>query len=316
MPVPDAETLKLKSTDEFRLLGKRITGVDNDALVRGEPLFGIDVSVPGMKYAVYQKCPAIGGKAKSANLDEIKAMAGVHDAFILDGNDNAMDLLPGVAIVADSTWAAIRAKRALVVEWDETDASKDSWSAAVAEAERLRSEAGERVVDHGDVDAAFESAAERVSGYYTYHFVSHAQLEPQNTTASFVDGELRSGRRRRRPTGAWTRWHARPASTSPRSRSTRCAAAAAFGRRLYNDFMCEAAAITQRAGVPVKLQWTREDDMAYDLYRAGGFHQLRARWPRTARSRAGGTISSPSPHDGRPVSGGAHGRGRVPERTG
>ena len=143
MPVPDPASLKLKSTAEFRLLGKRITGVDNDALVRGEPLFGIDQSVPGMKIAVYQKCPAIGGKAKSANLDEIKAMPGVRDAFILDGNGNAMDLLPGVAIVADSTWAAIRAKRALTVDWDETEASKDSWSAAVQEAEGLRTETGE-----------------------------------------------------------------------------------------------------------------------------------------------------------------------------
>ena len=312
MPVPDAETLKLKSTDEFRLLGKRITGVDNDALVRGEPLFGIDVSVSGMKYAVYQKCPAIGGKAKSANLDEIKAMAGVHDAFILDGNDNAMDLLPGVAIVADSTWAAIRAKRALVVEWDETDASKDSWSAAVAEAERLRSEAGERVVDHGDVDAAFESAAERVSGYYTYHFVSHAQLEPQNTTASFVDGELTIWSPTQTPD--WGMDAVARATGIDKSKITlhqmRCGGG--FGRRLYNDFMCEAAAITQRAGVPVKLQWTREDDMAYDLYRAGGFHQLEG------SVDADGKVTGWRDHfitfanDGRPVSGGALGEGVFP----
>ena len=312
MPVPDTETLKLKSTDEFRLLGKRITGVDNEALVRGEPLFGIDVSVPGMKYAVYQKCPAIGGKATSANLDEIKAMAGVHDAFILDGNDNAMDLLPGVAIVADSTWAAIRAKRALVVEWDETDASKDSWSAAVAEAERLRSEAGERVVDHGDVDAAFESAAERVSGYYTYHFVSHAQLEPQNTTASFVDGELTIWSPTQTPD--WGMDAVARATGIDKSKITlhqmRCGGG--FGRRLYNDFMCEAAAITQRAGVPVKLQWTREDDMAYDLYRAGGFHQLEG------SVDADGKVTGWRDHfitfanDGRPVSGGALGEGVFP----
>ena len=137
IPVPAAGTLTLKDRDQFRLLGKRITGVDNEALVRGEPLFGIDQSVPGMKYAVYQKCPAIGGRVKSANLDEIKNMPGVRDAFVLEGNGNAMELLPGVAIVADSTWAALQAKRALVVDWDETDASKDSWSEAKAQAEKL-----------------------------------------------------------------------------------------------------------------------------------------------------------------------------------
>ena len=312
MPVPDPASLKLKSTAEFRLLGKRITGVDNDALVRGEPLFGIDQSVPGMKIAVYQKCPAIGGKAKSANLDEIKAMPGVQDAFILDGNGNAMDLLPGVAIVADSTWAAIRAKRALTVDWDETEASKDSWSAAVQEAEGLRTETGERVVDEGDVDAAFEAADKRVSGYYTYHFVSHAQLEPQNTTAAFADGAIEIWSPTQTP-GSGIDGVARVLGIDKGNitlHQTRCGGG--FGRRLYNDFMCEAAAISQRAGVPVKLQWTREDDMAYDLYRAGGFHQLEGSVDGDGKVTGWRDHFITFANDGRPVSGGALRRGVFP----
>ncbi len=312
MPVPDAASLKLKSTAEFRLLGKRITGVDNDALVRGEPLFGIDQSVPGMKIAVYQKCPAIGGKAKSANLDEIKAMPGVQDAFILDGNGNAMDLLPGVAIVADSTWAAIRAKRALTVDWDETEASKDSWSAAVQEAGRLRTETGQRVVDEGDVDAAFEAADKRVSGYYTYHFVSHAQLEPQNTTAAFADGAIEIWSPTQTP-GSGIDGVARVLGIDKGNitlHQTRCGGG--FGRRLYNDFMCEAAAISQRAGVPVKLQWTREDDMAYDLYRAGGFHQLEGSLDGDGKVTGWRDHFITFANDGRPVSGGALRRGVFP----
>ena len=305
MPVPDPASLKLKSTDEFRLLGKRITGVDNEALVRGEPLFGIDQSVPDMKIAVYQKCPAIGGKATAANLDEIKAMPGVHDAFILDGNGNAMDLLPGVAIVADSTWAAIRAKRALTVDWDETEASKDSWSDAVAQAGALRSETGERVVDEGDVDAAFEAADKRASGYYTYHFVSHAQLEPQNCTASFADGEIEIWAPTQTP-GSGIDAVARTLGidkTKILLHQTRIGGG--FGRRLYNDFMCEAAAISQRAGVPVKLQWTREDDMAYDLYRAGGFHQLEGSLDADGKVTGWRDHFITFANDGRPVSGGA-----------
>ena len=305
MPVPNPASLKLKSTDEFRLLGKRITGVDNEALVRGEPLFGIDQSVPDMKIAVYQKCPAIGGKATSANLDEIKAMPGVHDAFILDGNGNAMDLLPGVAIVADSTWAAIRAKRALTVDWDETEASKDSWSDAVAQAGTLRSETGERVVDEGDVDAAFKAADKRASGYYTYHFVSHAQLEPQNCTASFADGEIEIWAPTQTP-GSGIDAVARTLGidkTKILLHQTRIGGG--FGRRLYNDFMCEAAAISQRAGVPVKLQWTREDDMAYDLYRAGGFHQLEGSLDADGKVTGWRDHFITFANDGRPVSGGA-----------
>lgn len=274
LEVPSADSVSLKDAKDFRLLGKRITGVDNVALMRGEPLFGIDQTVPGMKYAVYQKCAAIGGKVKSANLEEIKGMAGVSDAFVLEGNGNAGELLPGVAIVADSTWSAIQAKRALTIEWEETDASTDSWSQAMAEAERLRHESGPRVVDTGDVDVAFEKSVKQASGFYRYAFTSHAQLEPQNCTASFKDGKLELWAPTQTP-GSAIMSAAKIVGIQPSNvtlHQKRCGGG--FGRRLYNDFTCEAAAIAKRAKVPVKLQWTREDDMAYDLYRAGGFHQM------------------------------------------
>ena len=275
MPVPDAGSLTLKKRGEYRLLGRRITGVDNDALVRGEPLFGIDQMLPGMKYATYQKCHAIGGKVKSANLEAVKAMPGVHDAFVLEGNANAMELAPGVAIVADSTWAAIRAKRALEVEWDEAEAATDSWSDAAARAEALQGEAGTSVVDTGDVDGAFENAAKRLDASYTYNFVTHAQLEPMNCTAQFKDGAIEMWSPTQTP-GFAIRNVANVLGIAPDKvtvHQARCGGG--FGRRLYNDFMCEAAAIAQRVdGAPVKLQWTREDDMCCDLFRAGGFHHV------------------------------------------
>ncbi len=306
MPVPAPATLALKSVKDFRLLGTRITGVDNDALVRGKPLFGIDQSVPGMKYAVYQKCPAIGGKIKSANLEEVKGMPGVRDAFVLEGNGNAGELLPGVAIVADSTWAAIRAKRALEVAWDEADASTDSWSGARAEAERLRSESGPQVVNTGDVDAAFAAGAKQASGFYSYHFVSHAQLEPQNCTAEFKDGAIELWAPTQTP-GQGIGLVAKVVGIAPAKvtlHQTRCGGG--FGRRLYNDFMCEAAAISKHAGVPVKLQWTREDDMAYDLYRAGGFHQMDGSVDEQGKITAWRDRFITFTNDGRrPVSGGA-----------
>lgn len=304
--VPSGSAIKLKSPDEFRILGRRITGVDNEALVRGEPLFGIDQSVPGMKYAVYQKCPAIGGKVKSFNSDEIKALPGVRDAFAIDGNNSAMELLPGVAIVADNTWAAINAKHALKIDWDETEASKDSWSNAEKEAGRLRNESGRPVVNTGDVDAAFESSAKQVSGFYTYNFVSHAQLEPQNCTAAFKDGTLELWAPTQTP-GSAIASAAKVVGIPPNKvtlHQLRCGGG--FGRRLYNDFACEAAAIAKRAGVPIKHQWTREDDMSYDLYRAGGFHQMHGSLD------AEGKVTAWKDHfitfsngEGRPVSGGS-----------
>lgn len=306
LPVPSTAAVKLKDPAEFRILGKRITGVDNDALMRGEPLFGIDQVVPGMKYAVYQKCPAIGGKVVKANLDAIKEMSGIHDAFVLEGDGNASQLLPGVAIVADNTWAALQAKKALRVDWDETEAAPDSWSHATQEAERIRHESGPRVVNAGDVDAAFANSAKQVSGFYRYGFVSHAQLEPQNCTASFKDGKLELWAPTQTP-GQAIGIAAQIVGISPaqvKLHQLRCGGG--FGRRLYNDFVCEAAAIAKRAGVPVKLQWTREDDMAYDLYRAGGFHQMHGSVDGEGKISGWRDRFITFTHDGqRPVSGGS-----------
>ncbi len=275
MPVPAADTLPLKTPDQYRLLGTRVTGVDNEALVRGEPLFGIDRSLPGMKFAVYQKCPAQRGRVKSFNSNEIKKLPGVRDVFSLEGNGNLMELMPGVAIVADSTWAAIAAKRKLRVEWDESTAAKDSWSDARAQAERLRKQAGAtRVVEAGDVDKALAAGPKRLDAFYSYRFASHAQLEPQNCTARFKNDAIELWAPTQTP-GRGIRAVANTLGIDPARitvHQTRCGGG--FGRRLYNDFMCEAAAIAARVDAPVKLQWTREDDMSHDFFRAGGFHQL------------------------------------------
>ena len=313
LPVPAARSLSLKPRDQWRLLGSRVTGVDNEALVRGEALFGIDQVVPGMKHACYTKCPAIGGKVRSANLEEVKKMPGVVDAFVLEGNGNAGQLLPGVAIVADNTWAALRAKRALKVEWDETDAGKDSWAAAAEQAERLRGESGPPVVNQGDVDAAFDAASKTVDAFYHYRFASHAQLEPENCTASFRDGALELWAPTQTPGSAIgdAAGVVGIGADKVTLHQTRCGGG--FGRRLYNDFVCEAAAIAKQAGVPVKLLWTREDDMAFDLYRAGGFHQLQGALDGDGKVTGWRDHFITFTNDGRrPVSGGSLNRGVFP----
>ena len=116
LPVPDAKTLKLKDRKDFRLLGKRIGGVDNLQVVTGQSLFGIDQVIPDMQYAVFEKCPAVGGKVKEANLEEIKKFPGVTNAFVVEGNGKPTEVMPGVAILANSTWAAFSAKRALKID--------------------------------------------------------------------------------------------------------------------------------------------------------------------------------------------------------
>ena len=132
LPLPDVATIPSEAAQRISSArNARIPGVDNLAIVTGAPLFGIDQVLPGMRYAVYQKCPAMGGSVIDANLDEIRKLPGVLDAFVLKGNGKVAELMPGVAIVAKSTWSAISAKRRLKVTWNEATAAKDSWTATL-----------------------------------------------------------------------------------------------------------------------------------------------------------------------------------------
>jgi isoquinoline 1-oxidoreductase beta subunit len=277
MPVPDEKSLQLKARKDYRLLGTRVTGVDNLSLVTGQPLFGIDQVVPGMHYAVFEKCPASGGKVRSANLDEIRKLPGVTQAFIVAGTGKPTEVMSGVAILANSTYAAISAKRKLKVTWDESGAAKDSWTKAAAEAQALAKKPGAQVLHNaGDVDAAFASSSTAVEAFYSYPFVSHAPLEPQNCTASYRDGAVELWAPSQTPGNGLT-LVANVLGIAPEKVTVhQTRVGGGFGRRLMNDYMCEAAVISKQAGVPVKLQWTREDDMRHDFYRVGGFHSFKA----------------------------------------
>jgi len=277
LPVPDAKGVALKDPSAYRLLGTRIGGVDNPLVVSGKPLFGIDVQVPGMLYATYVKCPTLGGRPVSANLDAVKAMAGVKDAFIIEGTANLNGLRPGVAIVANSTWNALRARKKLQVVWDDGEGANHSWAGFVAQAQALSKQRGAAVMrKDGDVDAALAGAARTVEAAYTYPFISHASMEPQNCTAWV------------KPDGAVELWaptqnpgsgQALVASTFdiPKEKIQLhiVRSGGGFGRRLSSDFIVDAVAISQKVKAPVKLTWTREDDLQHDHFRAGGFHFLR-----------------------------------------
>jgi isoquinoline 1-oxidoreductase beta subunit len=284
LAVPDAKTVALKPKSSFRLLGTRVTGVDNAKLVRGEPLFGIDQRVPGMLFATYAKAPAIGARAVRANLDHVLALRGVKHAFIvahqgdpISFNPAAAAVLSGVAIVADSTWNAMQAKKALEVQWDASQASSDSWTSAVAQAKSLATKPPTQVLGEGGNVAAAFSADKTVEALYTYHYVSHADLEPQNCTAWFKGDSIEIWAPTQTPQNAVDA--VAELLKLPKEKVTlhQLRGGGGFGRRLANDSVVEAAIISKQAGgIPVKVQWSREDDMAFDYYRPGGFQALKA----------------------------------------
>jgi isoquinoline 1-oxidoreductase beta subunit len=274
--VPDASTVPLKSRQDYKLLGSRVTGVDNLQVVTGKPLFGIDVRLPGMLYANYTKCPAVGGKVSSANLDEIKTLPGVKDAFVLDGNGRQEEVMPGVAVIATSTWRAFNAKKALKINWDESQASKDDSTKASAKARELAKEPGDHVIANvGDVDRAFGKAAKTVDAFYEYPFLCHVTLEPMNTTAWFHDGTMEIWSPSQSPTRGLTQVAALLNLPEDKVVVHQTRVGGGFGRRGTNDFICEAAAIAMKVKAPVKLTWMREDDMAHDFHRVAGFHAFK-----------------------------------------
>lgn len=275
IPVPDEKTIALKPPREFKLLGSRIGGVDNPALVTGQPLFGIDQKVPGLRYAVYQKCPVFGGKAVSANLDEVKALPGVSDAFILAGTPDYSGLLSGVAIIADSTWEAFNARKQLKVTWDEGPGASQESTGLAEQAVQLAAKEGKVLRTDGDPVATFAAAATKVSATYFYPYLAHAPLEPQNCTAIPAKrGGMEIVAPTQTPGGAQE--IAAKVLGVPKDqvkvKFTRIGGG--FGRRLNNDYAAEAAAIAARVGAPVKLTWTREDDTAHDFYRPMGWHHF------------------------------------------
>lgn len=273
LPAPDLDKVALKTPKDFRIIGQPTPNVDNPAIVTGRPLYGIDVTVPGMRYAVFERSPVFGGKVASANLDEIKAQPGVTHVFVLEGLTSPSPVAAGVAIVAESWWLAQSARRKLKVQWNDGPGAAQSSEGFARQAQALSTAPPHKSLrNDGDVGAALASAAKTVKAAYVYPFLAHATLEPQNCTAHFEDGKLHVWAPSQIPDRG-RQQVAQILGLKPediRIELTRIGGG--FGRRLQSDYMIEAALIAKTAGAPVKLLWSREDDIHHDFYRPAGFH--------------------------------------------
>ncbi len=281
-PVPDLATVKLKDPKTFRIIGQPVPGVENAKIVTGQPIFSIDVTLPGMLHAVFEKCPVFGGKVTSANIDAIKALPGIHDAFIIRASEanpsrDPEGLVDGVAIVARSWWTANKAREKLEIVWDEGPNATHSSEGFAAQAARFMAGAPASFLRRdGDAASALKSAAKVVEASYAYPFLSHIVLEPQNCTAHFQDGKIALWAPAQSP-GPGQKLVAKTLGLPEKDVSVHMTrGGGGFGRRLQSDFMAEAAWIARKVGAPVKLLWNRQDDMQHDFYRPAGYHQLKA----------------------------------------
>lgn len=276
--VPSLDKVPLKKAEDFTIIGRAIGGIDSHRVVKGEPIFGVDVQLPGMKYAAFERAPVFGATLVSADLDAVKALPGVEDAFIVKGDNKADGVIDGVAIIAGNWWIAHKAREKLDAKWDGGQwAGHSTAGYANKAAELLEGASRDSLLDKGDVASAFAGAAKTIEADYSYPFLAHAPMEPQNCTAVFKDGTLEMWAPTQNPS-AGQQGAAKAAGIAPdkvKVHITRMGGG--FGRRLTNDYMNQVAAIAaKKPGVPIQLIWSREDDMRSDFYRPAGWHRMRA----------------------------------------
>src|SRR4051812_14212510 len=266
MPVP--EKPPLKDPSQFSVVGKRTRRLDTPMKVNGTARFGIDVKLPGMTYAALEQSPVIGGSVKSFDASAAKGMPGVIDV---------VQIPDGVAVVADSWWRANQARKALKVEWDDGPGGSIN-NAAMLEGIRAASGAGKtlEIKKAGDAEGVIASSAHVVRGEYVSQMLSHSPLEPMNFTAAWKDGKVML-------IGP-TQWQDGAQGAAAKALGVQLQDVSlettflggGFGRRIDLDFIVQAAQISKAVGRPVKLVWSREDDMTHDFYRPMALHQLAA----------------------------------------
>jgi isoquinoline 1-oxidoreductase beta subunit len=264
-PVPEKPFIK--AAKDFRVVGKRIPRTDVPAKVNGTAQFGIDVKLPGMVYASLEQSPVIGGTVKSVDSAAAKAMPGVVDV---------VQIPDGVAVVANSYWGAVKARRALKIEWDLGPGASLS-TAGMIQGHLDAAQSGKVIAVQpakGDAKGAIGSAAKVVNATYISPLQSHSPLEPMNFTAHVTAGKALLIGPTQFQQGAQGATAAalglKPEDVDVQTTFL----GGGFGRRIELDFVVQAAQISKAVKLPVKLLWSREDDMTHDFYRPMGVNQL------------------------------------------
>ncbi len=274
LPIPDLATVPLKKPEQFRIVGQNVPRTDTPAKVDGSARFGLDVRVPGMLYAVIARCPTFGGKPKKFDAAKAKAVPGVRHVAEIPAVGTGVFTAGGVAVVADNTWAAIKGRDALAIEWDRGPHAGESTESLWAQFKQLTAQPGKVIRNDGDAAAALAGAAKKVEAVYELPFLAHATMEPMNCTA-----DVRADRAELWAPTQFPDWNQRAVAQvtglAPQSVIVHTTLmGGGFGRRAMPDFAVEAAQVSKAVGKPVMLVWTRDDDMQHDFYRPASYHKF------------------------------------------
>jgi isoquinoline 1-oxidoreductase subunit beta len=264
--LPTPKDVKLKPKVDFQLIGKSQPRLDTPGKVDGSAEFGIDVRLPGMLYAALAQSPVLGGKVQSLDANAAEKMPGVRKVMITAS---------GVVVVAEHFWQALKARNSLNIAWDPGQNVALDNAAILAQLKKTAAAGGGLSARaDGDVTAAFKSAAQRLNAAYYLPLLAHATMEPMNCTADVrKDGcDLYVGTQVQQiaQTTAATAAGLQPAQV----RVFTTLIGGGFGRRLDVDFIPAAVEASKALGVPVKVIWTREDDMTHDTYRPPAYEEV------------------------------------------
>jgi isoquinoline 1-oxidoreductase beta subunit len=269
----------LKSLGDYRIVGTHRNTVDALEIVAGKAKYGIDTIQPDMRYAAIARAPVLNAGVASFDDARAREIDGVLDVFAIEGpkpGEPYRILASGVAVVATSTWAAMQGVNALSIEWQDSPNADDSSEKFWQENEAMLRTRGQIVLDDGNYEEAMASASRVVEHQYRVPFVAHAPMEPQNCYAYVQEDSCHIIVPTQMPSGASRAAAAVTGLPRENIHVDMTRVGGGFGRRMPVDYVAEAAIISQRTQWPIKLLWSREDDMKNDFYRPGGLHEMRA----------------------------------------
>ena len=276
-PIPDLATVPLKSPRDFQIVGKPMPRKDIPLKTDGSAQFGIDVRLPGMLYAVVERCPVFGGKVKSFDATKAKALPGVRDVFEIPAVPEGVHSWGGVAVVANTTWIAMQARKQLRIDWDYGPHATESSESLRRQFRRIVDSPCKVVFNTGDADAAISGspAEKKVEADYELPFQAHATMEPMNCTVHVKPDGAEVWAPAQGPD--WVNGVVAQATglTPDKVKVHTTYMGGGFGRRYQADFAVEAAQIGKKmTGTPVQVVWSREDDMTHDFYRPASYHRV------------------------------------------
>mgnify|MGYP001090858769 CR=1 FL=1 len=282
LPVP--KEAKLKSSKDFKLIGKAIPSVDIAQIVQGKATYTTDLKLEGMVYASVERCPYFEGKIKSVDASAAKKMAGVIDVVVLNPDNYGGKLMkkyvpntrPGVAVVAKNTWTAIKARKLLKINWEVPQTKKVNSSEIKQQFQDAFKQKAELTRQDGDPNKELSLQPIQLEATYELPYLAHVPMEPMVCVAWIKkNNTCEVWAPTQKPTNAIEAIYRATGVPMKQIQLHMMKMGGGFGRRYYPDYVSEAAVISQKVKAPVKVQWTREDDIQHDFYRPASLHQLK-----------------------------------------